>query len=54
MMMDIVERVAKAIYEARPGGGNWEALAAQRNAKYERAKWLTMARAALVAADVPW
>lgn len=48
-MSDDVERVARALYEARLGGGNWEVMLAQRNAKQVTARWRSMARVAIAA-----
>ncbi len=46
-MNGIIERVMKAIYEAKFGGGNWDVLLEQRNAHYEIEKWRPMAVAAI-------
>jgi hypothetical protein len=52
-MNEMVERVARALYEARWGGGDWDTLAKQRNAEFEIAKWMPMALAAIAAMREP-
>lgn len=51
--MDMIERVAKAIYEARRGGGSWEVLLQQRSAATEAERWQLAARAAIEAMREP-
>lgn len=52
-MSEMIERVARAIYEARWGGGCWDTLTQQRKADFEIGKWIPMARAAVEAMRIP-
>lgn len=53
-MSEIVERVARAIYYSRRGGGgNWDVLLQQRDGQQIADDWRAMARAAIKAVREP-